>query len=212
MAGSGAWGYLGLLGLAGAESAAFLGLAVPGEAFVLAAGALAARGVLSLPWAVAAVVAGAIVGDSVGYALGRHFGECREHHWLSKVWSCQRMGRVRLLLDRRGREAIFLGRFIGLLRPLVPFAAGAVQMPYRRFLSYSVAGGLAWGTTTVLAGYFLGNSLEKFPPSAGVWVVALGAIAVLLSRRRRRSAPRGSADVGAGSQQAGTPKAGSGAS
>lgn len=189
LASAGAWAYAGLFAVSAGESSAFLGLAVPGETFVFAAGVIAARGSLSLAWLIPVVIAGAIAGDSIGYALGRHFGGCREHGWLGRVWSCRRMDRVRGFFDRRGRRTIFLARFVGFLRPLAPFAAGAVGMPYRPFLAYNVAGAIVWGTGTVLAGYFLGPPAERFVRSLGVWtaVVAVAVTVFLVLRHRRRA-------------------------
>lgn len=195
LASAGALAYLGLFGIAAGESSAFLGLALPGEAFVLVAGALAARGSLSLHWLLPSVIGGAILGDSIGYALGRHFGGCRDHGWLGKVWTCDRMARVRLFFDRRGGATVFLGRFIGFLRPLAPFGAGAVRMPYRPFLAYNVAGAVVWGTGTVLAGYFLGTPVEHLLRSTGVWLaIAVGAVglfALIYRSRHRRVAETG---------------------
>lgn len=208
LASAGPFAYLGLFGIAAGESSALLGLALPGEAFVLVAGALAARGSLNLFWLLPSVIAGAILGDSIGYALGRHFGGCRDHGWLGKVWSCGRMARVRLFFDRRGGATVFLARFIGFLRPLAPFAAGAVRMPYRPFLAYNVAGAVVWGTGTVLAGYFLGTPVEHLLRSAGVWLAiaagAVGLFAVIHRRRRERAAVLrdGEAQAGHGSHRA----------
>lgn len=188
----GVWVYLGLFALSAGESSAFLGLVLPGETFVLAAGAAAGAGSLSLPWTTLVIVLGAIVGDTIGYALGTHFGGCRDHGLLGRVWSCVRMQKVRRFLARRGAPTIFLARFVGLLRPLAPFAAGAVRMPYRPFLTYNVAGGLVWGAGTVLAGYFVGTAFERVLHSAGLGMlaaVALGGLGLLaLAKRRARSA------------------------
>lgn len=169
-----------MFAVAAGESSAFLGLAVPGETFVFAAGVFAARGTLSLAWLIPVVIAGAIAGDSIGYALGRHFGGCREHGWLGRIWSCRRMDRVKGFFERRGRRTIFLARFVGFLRPLAPFAAGAVRMPYRPFLAYNVAGAIVWGTGTVLAGYFLGPAAERLLRSLGIWSAAAAVVVIIL--------------------------------
>ncbi|MBI4260121.1 MAG: DedA family protein [Actinobacteria bacterium] len=189
LASAGPWTYLGLFALSAGESSAFLGLVLPGETFVLATGAIAAQGRLDLWWIVAMVVLGAILGDSIGYALGRRFGGCRDEGWLARFWSCERMGRVQRFFDRHGPATIFLARFVGLLRPLAPFAAGAARMPYRPFLLYNVAGGVMWGTGTVLAGYFLGAAAGPLLRSAGIWaILGLGVAgpSLLLVRRWRR--------------------------
>lgn len=197
----GPWAYVGLFALSTAESSAFLGLAVPGETFVLAAGTAAAQGRLSLWWLLLAVVLGGILGDSIGYALGRRFGGCREGGWLGKIWSCERMERVQRFFDRHGRKTIFLARFVGFLRPLAPFAAGAARMSYRPFLLYNVAGAITWGTGTALAGYYLGPAVERLIRSGGVWaVLGIGLVVTATfvlrqwRRRRRRVEPRGQHD------------------
>lgn len=185
------WPYLGLFLLSAGESSAFLGLAVPGETFVFAAGALAARGTLEWPWVVVVVTVGAIVGDSVGYSIGRRFGGGRDRGWLGRIWSCQRMAHVRRFMDRWGGSAIFVGRFVGLLRPLAPFAAGAVRMPYRPFLAYNVAGAVVWAGATVAVGYFTGTAAAHLLHSFGVVMgggAAMVTLGVLGLRRARRSA------------------------
>ena len=184
------WVYLLLFAVAVGESSAFLGLAVPGEAAVLGAGVLAAQGELALLPVIVLVVIGAALGDTIGYTLGKRFGHGREHGVLARVWSCQRMGRVRAYMDQHGRSTIVLARFVGFFRALVPFAAGAVRMPYRSFLTYNIAGALVWGIGTVLIGYLAGEAAISAVESASIYAAALvaaGSIAYLLLRRRRTS-------------------------
>jgi membrane-associated protein len=196
-ASAGPWAYLGLFALSTGESSAFLGFAVPGETFALLAGAVSARGHLSLGWVIVAVIVGGVIGDSVGYAVGRHFGGCGKHGWLGRVWSCARMAKVKRFLDARGRASIFFARFIGFLRPLAPFAAGAVGMAYRPFLFFNVAGAIAWGAATVLAGFFIGEAADDVFRTVGVWggvalaVAAAGIFLVLRARRRVAARPPG---------------------
>lgn len=104
------------------------------------------------------------------------------------------MAQVRRFMDRWGGWAIFIGRFVGLVRPLAPFAAGAVRMPYRPFLAYNVAGALAWAGVTVALGYFTGTAAEPLLRSFGVVMVGAGAVvilAVVALRRGRRGATTG---------------------
>lgn len=182
------WIYVVLFAVTVGESSAFLGLAVPGEAAVLGAGALAARGELDLAPVIVLVVLGAVLGDTIGYGLGKQFGHGRERGLLARVWSCARMRRVRAHMDRHGRRTIFIARFVGFFRALVPFAAGAVRMPYRPFLLYNVAGAIVWGTGTVLVGYVAGETAIDAVESASVFtavvVATLGVFAYLVHRQR----------------------------
>ncbi len=174
------WVYALLFAVTAGESSAFLGLVVPGEAAVLGAGALASQGDLTLFPVIVVVVAGAVIGDAIGYSVGKRFGRARETGLLAKVWSCQRMLRVRTFLDKRGRKTIFLARFVGFFRALVPFAAGAVRMPYRPFLAYNIAGALTWGIGTVLVGYWAGDAAINAFESSTRYVIAAAGLAVAI--------------------------------
>lgn len=197
------WSYLALLAVSAGESSALLGLVVPGETFVVGAGALAAQGELSVTWVAVVVVVGAVIGDNIGYALGRHFGTCRDHGLLGRVWSCARMSRVRSFLDRHGPATVFYARFVGLLRPLAPFAAGAVRMRYRPFLVANLLGATIWGTGTVAAGYLLGPAVERILRAGGVGAAGLVALAITalvvlrVARRHRAARPTGDRGNGA---------------
>ena len=121
----GHWGYLLIFLGATLEAAAFLGLLVPGETLVVCSGFLAARGLLDVGDLIVVVAAGAILGDSIGYELGRRLGR----PWL--VHSCRWVGlraahleRVDAFFARHGGKTVFLGRFVGFARALAPFIAG----------------------------------------------------------------------------------------
>jgi membrane-associated protein len=192
--------YLIVFAIAASETSALVGLLVPGETLVLAAGALAAQGYFDVTQLIIAVVAGAIVGDSIGYGLGRWY---RSRHraggqgadrpeqdrpgrgvrpgWLARLVGGDRVVRAEELLARRGGLAIFVGRFIGFVRSLLPFAAGAAGMGYRRFLAYGVPAAIAWGISSVLAGVLLGESAGQLFSVAGMGaIVALAAAAILV--------------------------------
>ncbi|SRR5579884_44426 len=155
----GHWGYLIIFLGAMLEASAFFGLIVPGETLVLLGGFLANQGLLDLGDLITLVSIGAILGDSIGYELGRYLGR----DWILRFggWAGLRkkhLDRVDRFFQREGGKAIFLGRFVGFLRALVPFIAGASRMPYFRFLVYNVLGGTLWSISFVCLGYFLGAS------------------------------------------------------
>jgi len=170
----GHWSYL-LIGLgATLESAAFVGLLVPGETLVIFSGFLAAQGLLELGDLIVVVTAGAILGDSIGYELGRRLGRpwlLRSGHWVGV--RAEHMARVDSFFARHGGKTVFFGRFIGFLRALAPFVAGSSGMPYRQFLPYNVLGGLLWSMLCVTLGYVCGASWQV----AERWIGRIGTLA-----------------------------------
>jgi membrane protein DedA with SNARE-associated domain len=103
------------------------------------------------------VVAAAIVGDSVGYEVGRHFGPRLVASRMLRSRR-ERLDRARQFLARRGGAAVFLGRFVAFFRAVMLALAGTAEMRYPRFLVYNAAGGIVWGAGVVLLGYLAGNS------------------------------------------------------
>jgi undecaprenyl-diphosphatase len=176
------------------ESAAMLGLLVPGEALVLLAGFFAARHVFDLDALIACVAAGAALGDTLGYEMGRLVGRPGLQKFRGRAGITEeRIERVDGFFDRHGASSVFLGRFIGFARALVPFLAGASRMPYRRFLPYNLAGAALWSAAIVLAGYVVGGSwhlVEAWLGRASA-VVAAGLALAWLLRRHLRKAPAG---------------------
>jgi undecaprenyl-diphosphatase len=179
------WAYIVLGLLAAAESAAFVGLAIPGETAMLFGGFLAHQGRVSLGVMMAAGAIGAVVGDSVGYEIGRRFGEPLKHSRLGRRVGQHRWAKAEAYLREKGGRAVFLGRFIGVLRALVPALAGMSRMPYRTFLPWNLAGGVIWAPGFVLLGYLAGSSYQRVEQIAGrasllllLVVVAVAAMVV----------------------------------
>jgi membrane-associated protein len=143
-----------------AEAALFVGFVLPGETAALLGGVLAATHRLSLAAVLVLVVVTAIVGDTVGYEVGKHAGPrllasrpLRRH--------AGRLDGARAFLRRRGGSAIFLARFTAFLRAVMPALAGLSRMPYARFLAWNAAGALVWGVGVTLAGYLAGASYTR---------------------------------------------------
>jgi membrane-associated protein len=196
----GVWAYPLVLVLTAAETGAFVGVVLPGETLVIFAGALAGQGKLDVVALSAAVVIGSVLGDNIGFAVGRW---CRQRPGAQRVLGRLQPGgrseKARALLNRRGGAAVFLARFVGVVRSFVPMAAGLTELPYRRFVPYTAAAGLVWGIGSVLIGYLFGPDAEKLVRTVGTTgaVAAGGAVAVmvlfLLARRRRAGVRRLSA-------------------
>ena len=169
----GQWGYLIIFLGAMLESAAFIGLIIPGESLVLVTGFLAAQGLLDLDVLIATVAIGAAVGDSIGYEMGRRMGRPALLHYGSHFGlSSARIDKADVFFARHGSKAVFLGRFVGFARAIVPFLAGSSKMPYRKFLPYNVLGAALWSSAVVLLGYLLGASWQ----TAERWIGRASAI------------------------------------
>lgn len=169
----GDWSYLIFFLGAALECSAFLGLLVPGETLVLAGGFLASLGLLNVDDLIVVVALGAVLGDNVGYELGRHLGR----PWLVRYgrWAGIRpahLERADAFFARHGGKAVFVGRFIGFLRAFAPFIAGTSRMRYRQFFLFNVLGAVLWAGSFVLLGYFLGQSWQM----AERWIGRASAI------------------------------------
>jgi membrane-associated protein len=194
-----AYGLVG--GLAFAEAALFVGFVLPGETAVLLGGVLANQHRVSLPVMIIVAVLAAIIGDSVGYEVGRHFGTRLLD---SRIFERRRRGleRGQQALRENGGRAVFLARFTAFLRAVMPGLAGAARMPYRRFLAFNAAGGLIWATGFTLLGYLVGagyHTVENIAGRASEVILALVVLAVIIfviRRRRRERDPQPPADSG----------------
>lgn len=184
-----AWTVLLTVGLVVfAEDALFVGFILPGETAAILGGVAAKLGHVPLPAVLLTVIAAAILGDSVGYEIGRHFGpRVLALHILDR--RRQRLGDAQDFLARRGGAAVFLGRGVAFFRAVMPALAGTARMPYPRFLAYNAAGGITWGTVVVLLGYAAGASYasiqQKLGPASAAIVLAAVLAALLVWRIRK---------------------------
>ncbi|MCU1562276.1 MAG: DedA family protein [Arthrobacter sp.] len=182
-----------------AEDALFLGFLIPGETAAVLGGVIASRGEGQLWLMMVLVILAAVLGDTAGYEVGRHFGprllalKILDRHRA-------RLQKAQDFLRRRGGSAVFLGRFIAFFRAVMPGLAGIARMPYQRFLAFNAAGGVVWGAGFVLLGFLAGNSYEAVANTVGrdlaaaAAVLAVVALVILRLRgvRRERQAADGS--------------------
>lgn len=177
----GHWGY-GIVALgAMLESAAFIGLFVPGESMVVVAGFLAGQGVFDLDVLIVAVAIGATLGDNIGYELGRHLGRPWAARFGYKLGLTEsRLARAEAFFSRHGGKAIFLGRFVGFARALVPFIAGSARMRYATFSIYNALGAALWSLVFTLLGYFLGQAAQAWVGKATAVLGAVVFVAIVL--------------------------------
>jgi membrane protein DedA with SNARE-associated domain len=186
------YGLVGLLVFG--EAALFIGFVLPGETSVIIAGVVASQGHVNIGVLCLLVVVAAVAGDSVGYAIGRRYGE-----QLLKipVVRNRRAAIDRALegLRRRGPVYVFVGRFTAFLRAVMPGLAGMSKMHYPRFLIANALGGVIWGISFTLLGYFAGGALSKIEKYASWLGLTLLLVMVLFFVtfhfvRKRREARR----------------------
>lgn len=193
--------YVAVFGLPFLEAAVLLGFVLPGEAAVVFGGVLAGRGDLSLTLVLVVAISGAILGDSVGYFVGRRYGHRIQQTRLGRRVGEHRWQRSEEFLRRRGPVAVFVGRFTALLRAMVPGAAGMARMPYRTFLLFNVLGGLVWASACVLGGWALGSVISTYISDVSYVVIGVLVIAVVVHLvRSRRHRHEHSSDGSGGSE------------
>jgi membrane-associated protein len=179
----GAWTYVLVGGLAFLETGAFVGLIAPGETAIVLGGVVASSGHVSLPLVVAVAWVFAFLGDLASFWLGRRLGR---RFVYSRAWLPHaRVEQVERFYLRHGAKAIFVGRFIGLVRAVSPFLAGASGLSLRGFVPWSLLGCLVWVTAFTLLGYVAGVSVTHVATYAVLGLAVLAAGALVWHTRRR---------------------------
>jgi membrane-associated protein len=130
---------------------------LPGDSLLFAGGMFAGRGALNPHLLFVVLVCAAVAGDNVNYWFGRTLGPRVLKNEDSRIFKKKYLDRTRAFFDKYGPATVVLARFVPIVRTFAPFVAGVGQMPYPRYLAYSVGGGIAWVGICVYAGYFLGG-------------------------------------------------------
>jgi membrane protein DedA with SNARE-associated domain len=160
------------------------GVPLPGETALVAAGVYASQGHYSIESVIAVAAAGAIVGDNIGYWLGRELGRgFLQRYGVIKRFSDRVLPRAERFFDKHGGKAIFLARFTAGLRVAGAWIAGFARMPWWRFFFWNAAGGIVWATTFGLIAYYFGHAVADAIGKYGMYgagVAALGVIALLV--------------------------------
>jgi membrane-associated protein len=174
------------------ESSIFLGFVLPGETAVVVGGFLAYEHRVSFPAVLAAGILGAIIGDSVGFWVGERWGDALLGRLPKKLIKPEHVTQGKAMIKRLGGRAVFAGRWVSVLRALVPGLCGTSRMPYRTFLLWNAIGGVTWAVGYTLLGYLAGSAWQRVEHYTSVVSYALlGAIVVaivglILFNRRRQ--------------------------
>ena len=173
----GVWMYAILFAIIFAETGLVVTPFLPGDSLLFAVGAIAARGVLSLPVIILLLAVAAVIGDTLNYSVGRYFGD----HVLkrfSRIVKPEYVQKTHDFYEKHGSKMIVLARFVPIIRTLAPFVAGIATMRYREFAFYNVIGGIFWISSMTLAGFAFGN-LEFARRNFSVVVLGIVILSVM---------------------------------
>lgn len=142
-----------------AESGLLIGFFLPGDTLLFTAGFFAAQGKLDLSLLLAVIVLAAIIGDNVGYSIGRRLGPRLFRKKDSLFFRQEYVAKSEAFYEKHGGKTIVLARFVPIVRTFAPVVAGVANMPRRRFFFFNIFGGLIWGIGVTLLGYWLGSKI-----------------------------------------------------
>ncbi len=188
-------GYALLAAIVFAETGLLIGCFLPGDSLLITAGLLAAAGHLNIWWLNGLLIAAAIVGDSVGYAIGVRLGPRIFTRQKSLLFNPKHVERTHRFYEKYGPKTIVIARFVPIVRTFAPVLAGVGTMQYRRFLFYNVAGGIGWVVSMSWAGFLLGRTVPNISRHIHILVIVVIVlscvpIAVEIYRERRKASTR----------------------
>lgn len=183
-----AFGYLLLFGIIFAETGLLIGFFLPGDSLLFIAGFVAALGKLNIFVLIPLLCVAAIVGDSVGYFIGRKVGPALFSKPDSKLFKRKHLDNAHAFYEKHGPKTIVLARFVPIVRTFAPTVAGAAGMEYKQFLTYNIAGGVFWIVSMTLLGYFLGNIpvVKENLDKAVIGIVVLSILPMIIHAIKER--------------------------
>ncbi len=172
-------GYIGLFAIIFAETGLLIGFFLPGDSLLVTAGLLIASGKVQMDvWLLIILLSiAAIVGDAVGYSIGRRAGQKLYNRPQSRFFRRDHLVKTREFYEKYGGVTIVLARFMPFARTFAPVVAGVAEMRYRRFAMFNITGGIGWIASMTLLGYYLGRAI----PDIDKKIEYVIAIVVLLS-------------------------------
>ena len=184
------WGYALLTGIVFAETGLLLGFFLPGDSLLFTVGVVAGAGHLNIVLIVALLIAAAVIGDAVGYQLGKRAGPPIFNRPDSRLFKQEHLLRTKAFYEKHGGKTIIYARFVPIIRTFAPFVAGVAGMSYSRFLSFNIFGGAGWVLALTMAGYWMGGwpivraHFEKFV--YGIVLISVLPIVFEYFKSRRR--------------------------
>lgn len=170
-------GIIGIIFIIFAETGLFFGFFLPGDSLLFAAGIFASQGYLSIEVLLICCVLAAVLGDSVGYWSGKKYGRRLFDRDSGFFFKKQRLIDAEDFYQKHGKYTIIIARFVPIIRTFAPIVAGIGRMNYATFISYNIFGGIAWVTSLLLLGYFLGGLI----PNPDTFIIPGALIIIFLS-------------------------------
>ena len=174
----GAWVYALMFVIVFIETGLVVWPFLPGDSLLFVTGAIAAAGGMDIAAVMAVLVAAALTGDNVNYAIGRWAGPRVFHYEQSRWFNPAHLKRAHAFYDRHGGKTIIIARFLPIVRTYVPFVAGIGAMPYLRYIGFCIVGALIWVVSLCTAGYFFGN-IPAVKNNLSVVIVLIVAVSML---------------------------------
>lgn len=167
--------YIGIFMMIFAESGLLIGILLPGDSLLFVSGFLASQHLLNLPILITVVFVAAVLGDNVGYQLGKYFGPNFFNRPGSRFLKPHMIEKSKKFYKKHGGKTVILSRFTPFVRTLAPPLAGVADMEFRMFFIYNLIGAALWSTSVILLGYFLGQAIPNIDhyllPAVGVVIV-----------------------------------------
>ncbi len=191
---TGWWGYALLAGIVFAETGLLVGLFLPGDSLLFTVGVVAGAGELNIVQICLLLAIASITGDQCGYFLGYRTGPRIFSRRDSRVFKQEYVTHTQAFYAKHGGKTLIYAKFVPIVRSFAPFMAGVGRMPYARFVSFNVFGGLGWVLSMTLAGYFLGGvplirrNFEKVV--IGIVVLSVLPVVIQVWQSRRKSSGR----------------------
>lgn len=183
-------GYAGLTALIFAETGLFIGFFLPGDSVMVSAGLFAQRGYLSIGLLGSLLTAASIIGDSTGYWIGRATGPRMFRREDSLLFKRRHLIAAHQFYERHGGKAVIIARFMPVIRAFAPVVAGIGEMPYSRYVMYSIAGSVLWVWSMLLLGYSLGRYVPGVASHIDIVVVLIVLVSVAPALIARLNARR----------------------
>ncbi len=170
-------GYLGIFGIIFAETGLLIGFFLPGDSLLFTAGILAAENILNIYLVIIVMLGAAIIGNGVGYWIGRKFGPKVFAKENSLLFNKKHVAKAEQFFDKHGWKTLILARFVPIVRTFVPVMAGIGKMPYWQFMLHNVLGAVIWIGSVTILGYWLGHTVDNIE----AYIIPVILLIILLS-------------------------------